>query len=42
MYNVSQRSNMMGNYTDCPQREKNGWMGDAAVTKESAALLLGD
>ena len=42
MYNVSQRSNMMGNYTDCPQREKNGWMGDAAVTKEYAALLLGD
>ena len=42
MYNVSQRSNMMGNYTDCPQREKNGWLGDAAVTKESCALLLGD
>lgn len=42
MYNVSQRSNMMGNYTDCPQREKNGWTGDAAVTKESAAMLLND
>ncbi|MBQ3894482.1 MAG: family 78 glycoside hydrolase catalytic domain [Clostridia bacterium] len=42
MYRVSQRSNMMGNYTDCPQREKNGWTGDAAVTKESAAVLLAD
>ena len=42
MYRVSQRSNMMGNYTDCPQREKNGWTGDAAVTKESAAMLLAD
>ncbi|MBO4327006.1 MAG: family 78 glycoside hydrolase catalytic domain [Clostridia bacterium] len=42
MYNVSQRSNMMGNYTDCPQREKNGWTGDAAVTKESCAMLLAD
>ncbi len=42
MYNVSQRSNMMGNYTDCPQREKNGWTGDAAVTKKSAAILLND
>ncbi len=42
MYCQSQRSNMMSNYTDCPQREKNGWTGDASVTKESAALLLGD
>ena len=42
MYNVSQRSNMMGNYTDCPQREKNGWLGDAAVTKEACAMLLAD
>ena len=42
IYNVSQRSNMMGNYTDCPQREKNGWTGDAAVTKASAAIMMND
>ncbi len=39
----SQLSNMIGGvYTDCPQREKNGWTGDAAVTKESSALMLND
>ena len=42
MYYRAQRSNMIGNYTDCPQREKNGWTGDASVTKESTALILND
>ena len=42
LYLMSQRSNLMGNYTDCPQREKNGWLGDASVTKEAAAMVLGD
>ena len=42
MYLMSQRSNLVGNYTDCPQREKNGWTGDASVTKEAAAAVLGD
>jgi hypothetical protein len=39
---MSQRSNLMGNYTDCPQREKNGWLGDASVIKEASAIMLGD
>ncbi len=42
MYLQSQRSNLIGNYTDCPQREKNGWTGDASVVKESSAMLLND
>ncbi|WP_270739386.1 family 78 glycoside hydrolase catalytic domain [Massilioclostridium coli] len=42
MYYQSQRSNMMSNYTDCPQREKNGWTGNASVIKESAAMMLDD
>ncbi|MBO7407671.1 MAG: family 78 glycoside hydrolase catalytic domain, partial [Clostridia bacterium] len=42
LYLMAQRSNLVGNYTDCPQREKNGWTGDASVTKEAAAAVLGD
>ena len=42
LYLMSQRSNLMGNYTDCPQREKNGWLGDASVIKEASAMVLGD
>lgn len=42
MYRQSQISNLVGNYTDCPQREKDGWTGDASVIKESAAMLLAD
>jgi len=42
MYKQSQQSNIVNLYTDCPQREKGGWSGDASVTKESAALLLND
>ena len=42
LYLMSQRSNLMGNYTDCPQREKNGWLGDVSATKEAAAMVLGD
>jgi len=33
---------MTGNYTDCPQREKNGWTGDASVTKRASAIILND
>lgn len=33
---------MVGNYTDCPQREKQGWTGDAPVTKHAASLILND
>lgn len=42
MYEQSQLSNMVNNYTDCPQREKDGWTGDAAVIKEASAMLLND
>ena len=42
MFLMSARSNLVGNYTDCPQREKNGWTGDASVSKEADALVLGD
>ena len=42
MYYQSQRSNMVAIYTDCPQREKNGWTGDASVVKEASSILLGD
>ena len=42
LYYRAQRSNMVGNYTDCPQREKNGWTGDCSVTKQAASILFGD
>ncbi len=42
LYLMAQRSNLMGNYTDCPGREKNGWLGDASVIKEASAIMLGD
>lgn len=42
MYLMSQRSCLMANYHDCPQREKNGWTGDASVIKEASALAFGD
>ena len=42
MYLMSQRSCLMSNYHDCPQREKNGWTGDASVIKEASALAFGD
>lgn len=41
MYLMSQRSCMLANYHDCPQREKNGWT-DSPFTKEASALILGD
>lgn len=36
----SQRSNMHSIPTDCPQREKRGWMADAHVSSAEAALNL--
>lgn len=33
--NVSYLSNLMGYPTDCPQREKNGWTGDAHIASET-------
>jgi hypothetical protein len=39
---MSQLSNILGTYTDCPQREKAAWTGDASVTKEAALLTLND
>ena len=42
MYLMSQRSCLMSNYHDSPQREKNGWTGDASVIKEACALAFGD
>ncbi|MBC5786704.1 family 78 glycoside hydrolase catalytic domain [Clostridium facile] len=42
MYHQSQLSNLVGNYTDCPQREKDGWTGDASVIKEAASMMLAD
>jgi len=33
--NQSYLSNLMGYPTDCPQREKNGWTGDAAIACET-------
>jgi Bacterial alpha-L-rhamnosidase 6 hairpin glycosidase domain len=36
------KSNLMSVQTDCPQRdERRGWMGDAALTAEAAALIFG-
>lgn len=32
--NASYLSNLMGYPTDCPQREKNGWTGDAHIASE--------
>jgi alpha-L-rhamnosidase len=34
----SQMSNLMSVPTDCPQRERRGWMGDAQVTSQEAML----
>lgn len=34
----SDESNLMYILTDCPQREKNGWTGDAAISAEHYAL----
>ncbi|MCL2751993.1 MAG: family 78 glycoside hydrolase catalytic domain, partial [Firmicutes bacterium] len=42
LYRQAQLSNLVSNYTDCPQREKDGWTGDASVIKESSAILLAD
>jgi alpha-L-rhamnosidase len=33
--NVSYLSNLQGYPTDCPQREKNGWTGDAHIANET-------
>jgi len=33
--NASYLSNLMGYPTDCPQREKNGWTGDAQIASET-------
>lgn len=33
--NVSYLSNLVGYPTDCPQREKNGWTGDAHIASET-------
>lgn len=33
--NVSYLSNLQGYPTDCPQREKNGWTGDAHIASET-------
>ena len=38
MADNANRSNMFNIITDCPQREKNGWMGDAALSAEQMAL----
>lgn len=35
----SYRSNFLGYPTDCPQREKNGWTGDAHLAAEQAMLV---
>ncbi len=37
----SLRSNLYYFCTDCPTREKNGWMGDAAITCEAMFLCYG-
>ena len=42
LYYYAQRSNMVGNYTDCPQREKQGWTGDASVTKKASSIIFND
>lgn len=42
LYYRSQLSNMVTTYTDCPTREKQGWTGDASVTKQAASILFGD
>ncbi len=34
--NISYLSNLVGYPTDCPQREKNGWTGDAHLAVETA------
>ena len=35
---LTQRDNLHSIPTDCPQREKRGWMGDAQWTAEEATL----
>ena len=42
IYYRAQISNMVVSYTDCPQREKQAWAGDASVTKQAASILFGD
>ncbi len=42
IYYRSQLSNMVTTYTDCPTREKQGWTGDASVTKQATSILFGD
>merc|ERR1711871_1504953 len=37
-YLQTQRNNLHAIPTDCPTREKRGWMADAAVTSKSALL----
>ena len=37
----TQRSNLHSIPTDCPQREKRGWMADASVSADEASLNLG-
>ena len=34
----AQRSNLMSIPTDCPQRERRGWMGDAQMSSNEAIL----
>jgi hypothetical protein len=36
----SQRANLHSHPTDCPQREKRGWMADASVSADEASLNL--
>ena len=38
MVRYSQMSNLMSIPTDCPQRERRGWMGDAQVSSNEAML----
>ena len=37
---ATQRSNMFSHPSDCPTREKRGWLGDAQVTVEEALRNL--
>lgn len=38
---ATQRSNMFSHPSDCPQREKRGWMGDAQVSVDQALRNFG-
>lgn len=42
LYYRAQLSNLVNVYTDCPQREKQGWTGDAFVTKNAAGIIFED